>query len=551
MPITRDDTLLTTDELAGRYIRLGYWGMPTLREIVAHNADRDPARAAYTDGRSRLTWGEVDESARHLAYSLHELGVRKGDVVGVHLPNRVEYVLTHTALTWIGAVCCPISPALRAPEVEFVVGFSGAVAAIVAGDDDRLAFFDDLRRRMPHFQHLVVVGADETAPGFIDFSRLIEEDPLGRAGDPSEFEQPSTSDVERLLFTSGSSGDPKGVLHTYDTTMIGNVWQNESQGVDEDSVMLLFLPVTMNWGMMHVFQTALARCRLILLEGFDPALVFRTIEAEGVTIFGTPPTGLIALLRHEALDRHDLSSLRAVVTAGAPCPLDLLRESRDRLGCPVLEAYGMTEAGWISTTRIDDRLEDVVGTVGCPFPWTSLRLLDSAGADVEAGQPGEIAVSGPSISVGYYRNDDRNRECWTEDGWFRTGDLGLVDEAGRLRLLGRSKEVIKHGGATVWPAEVEEALATHPDVEEVAVFGVPDEYFGENACACIVPRNGARVTLDDLVVFLGDKLARYKLPQRLEVVEELPRTETGKVKKHVLRERVLERGAQERDQGKG
>jgi acyl-CoA synthetase (AMP-forming)/AMP-acid ligase II len=205
----------------------------------------------------------------------------------------------------------------------------------------------------------------------------------------------------------------------------------------------------------------------------------------------------------------------------------------------------MTEVGWISTTDPCAPPEETVGSVGRPYTWMGVRVIDDAGHSVSAGVEGEVIVGGPCVCVGYYRNPERNEASFMQDGSFRTGDVGLIDEAGQLRLVGRTKDLIKHGGASVFPRELEEILYQHPKIAEIAVIGVPDPYFGENACACVVPRPGETVDLAEIVTFMRDRIATYKLPQRLEVMDELPHTSTGKVQKHRLRELVVSRPAAE------
>jgi non-ribosomal peptide synthetase component E (peptide arylation enzyme) len=201
----------------------------------------------------------------------------------------------------------------------------------------------------------------------------------------------------------------------------------------------------------------------------------------------------------------------------------------------------MTEAGWISATGMDDQSEQTVGTVGYPFPWMFVRICDEQGHELPQGAVGEITVAGPCICIGYYNAPQRNAESWTADNRFRTGDLGVIDRSGRLRIVGRTKDLIKHGGMSVYPRELEELLIVHPKIADVAVVGVPDSYFGENACACVVPRDGEMPTLNDIVSFLKDRIAAFKLPQRVEVFDQLPYTPTGKVQKHILRRWVLEK----------
>lgn len=540
--ITRADTRLT-DELISRNEEAGYWPVPTLPELLEDNAREVGDREAFADARERITWGELHERARRVAAGLLGLGVGKGDVVGIQLPNRIDFVVALGAINQIGAVACPYDGSLREREIGFILRFSGAVATIVGPDArgfDHVGLMLRLAPDLPDLRH-VIVTEDEASDGVVRFSDLQASALDAAVEDELRRRAPDAHDVNRLLFTSGSTGDPKGVLHTYATTIYGNYRQNEHMHVDEDSVLLLFLPAGLNWGMFQVLQTIIGRCRMVMMDAFEPEAVLETIAREGVTIIGTPPTGLIALLRHPGLADHRIDSLKVISTSGTSCPIEVLRRAREELGCPVMEGYGMTEVGWICATAAEDPPEVTVGTVGHPFEWMYVRLRDEDGNDVPAGETGEIAVGGPCVSLGYYRNDERNAESFTADGWFLTGDLGVIDPTGRLRIVGRSKDIIKHGGSSVFPREIEEVLYTHPRVHEVAVVGVPDEYFGENGCACVIPREGETLDFDEMVEFLRPHIAKYKLPQRLEIMERFPYTSTGKLQKHVLREWVLAR----------
>jgi acyl-CoA synthetase (AMP-forming)/AMP-acid ligase II len=216
----------------------------------------------------------------------------------------------------------------------------------------------------------------------------------------------------------------------------------------------------------------------------------------------------------------------------------VLREANERLGCPVVDLYGMLETGVTSCTDPEEPCEDWVGTVGRPYEVIHVRILDGDDQDVAVGVEGEIVKTGPTICVGYYRNPDKNKGSWTSDGWFRSGDRGHLDENGRLTISGRSKDMIIHGGANIWPRELEEILVNHRDVADVAVVGIHDDRFGENTCACIIPRPGATVTLDDLIDFMQDKVAKYKLPQHLELFDSYPLGPTGKVLKRELTAQV-------------
>lgn len=542
MAITRADSRLT-DELIDRYVSAGYWNVPTFPELLERNARLYPDQIGFIDDYRGISWRDLWDATRRFATQLLQLGIGSGDVVGVQLPNRIEFVIALGGINSIGAVICPYVVSLRDSETKFVLSFSKAAAAIVpqpkAGQFDLVKMTAGLKPELPDLKHIIVVGGGGRG-SLLSFEALLQ------AGAPVNEVAlrecaPGPHDINRVLFTSGSTGDPKGVVHTHATTIYSNIRQNEHMGVDRNSVLLLFIPVTLNWGMFQIMQTALAPCCLVLQEDFNAARVLETIEARRVTHFGTPPTGLIALLNEPAVKTRDLKNLQLAVASGTSCPVELLVQTRAILGCSVMEGYGMTECGWICAAGRDDIPEESVGTVGFPFPWMSVRIVDDSGKDVSPGTPGEITMDGPCICVGYYRNPERNAESWNAEGRFRSGDLGVIDPSGRMRIVGRTKDMIKHGGSMIYPREIEELIFTHPKVMQVAVVGVPDDYFGENSCACVIPKPGEQIELDELIAFLKNRIATYKLPQQLEIFDEFPFTSTGKVQKHALRKRVIER----------
>jgi acyl-CoA synthetase (AMP-forming)/AMP-acid ligase II len=545
MPVTRDDTLLTP-ELIERYTAAGYWSDETLVDAFRQNAEERPDETAYVDDRTSVTWDEVWRAGGEIASGLAHRGVGRGDVVAVQLPNRVEFVHVLVGVLRLGAVFCQYPPDYRAREVEFLLGFSEARAVVVVDrfrDFDHPAMVDGIRERLPHLGTTVVVPTpDASAPAASE--AWIPLDDLRRDGDPEDPapDRPAAADdVMRIAFTSGTTGEPKAVMHTANTTLFTLRHEIEERGLTADSTVLIFLPVGMNAGFFGVMEAALAGARAVLMERFQPAGVLERIERYGVCTFVAAPTAVTALLAQDALGSTDLSSLTVVQAGGSSSPVELLREANERLGCPVVDLYGMLETGMTSCTDPDEPYEDWAGTVGRPYPWLQLRILDEHDRDVPAGIEGEIVKTGPAITVGYYRNPAKNAESWTADGWFRSGDRGVLDEAGRLSVSGRSKDMIIHGGANVWPREIEEVLLRHPDVADAAAIGVPDDYFGENVCACVVLRPGATLDLDGLVASMADDVAKYKLPQQLEVFDAFPLGPTGKVLKRDLAQQVAAR----------
>jgi acyl-CoA synthetase (AMP-forming)/AMP-acid ligase II len=291
-------------------------------------------------------------------------------------------------------------------------------------------------------------------------------------------------------------------------------------------------------------QSIFAGCTMVLQERFDARGALQLIETERVTHFCCAPAHLVAMLGVEDLADFDLGSLQVIMTGGASCPIEVIREVRRRMSGHLLEMYGMLEAGTQSQTRLSEDPEKVCGTVGRSQPSMQNKIVDDDGNEVPPGTVGEIWSRGPSITIGYYRNRDANAQSFSDDGWFHTGDQGVIDEEGYLRIVGRKKEMLIRGGANIYPREIEEVLYQHPKVGDAAIVGLPDPRLGERVCACIVPKAGETITFEELTDFLRDKIATYKLPEFMEVLADLPRTPTGKVQKGPLRDLVIEvRGA--------
>ncbi|MBX6377850.1 MAG: long-chain fatty acid--CoA ligase, partial [Clostridia bacterium] len=377
---------------------------------------------------------------------------------------------------------------------------------------------------------------------------------------PSKGDEPLASrcpvgadDIMRMAFTSGTTGDPKAVVHTYNTTLCVPRIARSAHAYDENAVLLIFLPVGLNWGFLNLVEALYHGARAVLVDRFDAGRVLRLIQAERVTHFSTSPTALIALLNDPGLGACDLTSLRLIVSGGASCPVEVIRQVQERFPARFLELYGMLETGYHTFTRMEDDPVAVCGKVGRPADGMGLRILDDEGRDLPPGEVGEIACFGPSVTIGYNRNPEANARSFTPDGWFLTGDLGVVDESGNLQIVGRKKDMIIRGGANIYPRELEEILFTHPKVLNVAVVGLPDPYLGERTCACIIPKPGETLTLAEVVAFLEGRIARYKLPQHLEIFQDFPLTPTGKVRKFALRELVQHRlqAGQKGDDGSG
>jgi len=531
-----------TDDLVARYQQLGHWGSETFYAILSARAAVHPDRIAIVDRGRRVTYGELKTRVDRAAAGLAALGIGPGDVVTIQLPNWVEFAYVFFALERLGAVANQIGPDFRSREVDYILRFSESRAFVCPArfkSFDYVKMIGELRPGLPDLKAVCVLGSPSggATSGLVSLDALVEN----AAAVPPPGAGQGANDVMRMAFTSGTTGNPKGVIHSHNTTLSTCRTLNADMGVSPDEVFLIYLPLGLNWGYLTLVQTVMAGARAVLLDQFSARAALELIQRERVTYIPTAPASIIAMLNDPELGRFDLSSLRVIITGGASCPIETIREFRARMHGHLIELYGMLETGFHTYTRLDDDPEAVTGTVGTVSSGLGLRLIDESGRDVAAGAEGEIAALGPSVHLGYHKNPSANAELFTSDGWFRTGDLGQFDGAGNVKIVGRLKEMINRGGKKFFPREIEEILYTHPKILHAAIVGVPDARLGERNCLCVIPRPGQTIALDEVVGYLKDSVATYKLPETIEIFDELPFTPTGKIQRHVLVKRVLER----------
>ncbi len=525
-------------ELIERFTRTGHWGSETFYQILARRAGAHPEREVLVDRRHRVTYGELKACVDRVAARLGALGIGRGDVVTIQLPNWAEFAYVFFALERLGAVANQVGPDFRSREVEYIIRFSESRAFVCPASFkgfDYVRMIEELRPKLPDLKAVCVLG--DGGNGLVSLDDVVYgEDPVALRAEPL-----GADDVMRMAFTSGTTGNPKGVIHSHNTTLSTCRTLNRDMNVTEKEVFLIYLPLGLNWGYLTLVQTVLAGARAVLLDQFSGRAALELIDRERVTFIPTAPASIIAMLNEPDPGRFTLSSLRVVITGGASCPIETIREFRARMHGHLIELYGMLETGFHTYTRLSDDPEAVTGTVGKPSSGMGLRLIDEHGRDVPPGAEAEIAADGPSVHLGYHKNPTANAELFTADGWFRSGDLGQFDKAGNLKIVGRLKEMINRGGKKFFPREIEEILYTHPKILHAAIVGVPDPRLGERNCLCVILRPGERISLEEVVASLKDDVATYKLPEMVEIFEELPFTPTGKIQRHVLVRQVLER----------
>lgn len=524
-------------ELAARWRQAGEWRDQTFFEILAAQAAKHPDREVFVDGQSRITFGALKDQVERCAAFLRKIGIGRGDVVTIQLPNRIAFPIVFFSLELIGAIANKVNPDFRIRELDYILRFSGSKAFVCPSSFkgfDYVAMARQLRDAIPALTHVVVAGDAVEGEWNLEHG-IAETAPLPAA----EHVRMSADEIFRMAFTSGTTGNPKCVLHSFNSTLPAVRQINTDMRVTEHDVQLVYLPVCLNWGYLCLAQAVLTGSKAVMLERFSAKAALELIQKERVTYIATAPASIVAMLHEPGLAGYDVKSLRVVITGGASAAIETIRDYQARMPGHLLELYGMLETGFHTYTRFSDDPTRVNGTIGRVVSSMELKLLDEPGNEVGRGEVGEIAALGPSVHLGYHANAAANAESFTSDGWFRTGDLGrLVDDAGNVEIVGRRKEIINRGGKKFFPREVEEVLYTHPKVMHAAMVGVADARLGERNCLCVIPKADQTVTLPEMIEHLKGQVADYKLPEELLIVDELPFTATGKLRRHVLSEQI-------------
>ena len=519
----------------------------TLWEEFAGHASRRPDKVAIVSHRTAtadkeiVTSGELARLAERFAAALVELGVAPGEAVSFQLPNWWEVAALHLACVRIGAVANPIITILRRREVGFILDRVASRVCIVPGEFrgfDHAAMLEELRPELPALKHVFVCGDGFEAY----FCGTAWEDKHPAA--ELDRRRPHPGEPAQLMFTSGTTGEPKGVVHSHETMDVGIRAVSEPLGLGRDDVVLMFSPLGHQTGYLYGMCMPLKYgMKLVLQDAWDPATMLRLVGEERVTwTMGTTTFVLDACAAAASHPEADLSSLRFFTCGGAPIPPKAVTEARARLGTQLVAVWGMTEVGVCTITRPDDSDETVCSSDGTPADWVELRIVDGDGRDVPPGGEGRLLVRTPSQHLTYHSRPDFYADGFPEGieaGWFDTGDLARWADGGAIRITGRSKDLIIRGGENIPVAEIEGGLITHPLVHEVAVVAAPDERLGEQVCAVVVPAGAEAPTLAGLRAHLESLgMTKQYWPEQLVVKEALPKTASGKTQKFALREEL-------------
>jgi len=514
-------------------------GATTIPDLVAGAAARFGDQLAVVDGDVRLTYAELGTRSRQISFDLKLSRIGPGDRVAIWSFNSVEWILAALGIWQAGAVLVPVNTRFKGAEAADIVLRSRARALFTATDFLGTDYVELLRSAgvdLPGLETTVVVHGP-AADGCVAWDAFV-----GKGSNDGALPAVAVDDPSDILFTSGTTGAPKGVVQTHGrTARVATDWVAMT-GLQAGDRYLMVNPYFHMFGLKAGILASIAAGATMLPQPvFDVDRVLARVGEEQVTVLPGAPTLYQSILDHPDRAQYDLSSLRVAVTGAADIPVELIRRVRAELPFSlVITGYGLTEAGTATATAADDDPETVATTVGRPRPGFELRVVDDKGNDVGDGQPGEVVLRGPSVMSHYLDDPAATADALSDDGWLRTGDLGVIGEDRCLRIVGRSKDMFIVGGFNAYPAEIENMLLRHPDVQQAAVIGVPDHRLGEVGMAFVVVRPGGAVTPDAVIEWSRAEMANYKVPRRVEIVAELPLNATGKVMKDVLRQWAAE-----------
>jgi cyclohexanecarboxylate-CoA ligase len=517
-----------------------FWRDETLLDHLARVLAATPDKTAIVapraeqGGERRLTYRELGGLADQAAAGLAERGIGRGDVVSFQLPNWWEFSVLHLACLKLGAVSNPLMIIFRERELTFMLGLAEAKVLVVPRQFrgfDYAAMAKGLREKLPALRHVFIAGGD----GEDAFETLLAATAGGAVGAPARDGRLSPDDVIQLLYTSGTTGEPKGVMHT-SNTMLSNLAPFAARlRLGKDDVIHMPSPMAHQLGFMYgLVLPVMLGATAVLQDIFVAEEMRNQIAREGATFTMGATPFLNDLSDYVERNKAATPSLRVFVSAGAPIPRALVTKARQALGAAIVSAWGMSENGAVSTTRPDDPEEKTTMTDGLALPGMELRIVDAAARTLPPGREGQLQVRGCSNFVGYLKRPElANTDA---EGWFDTGDLARMDEDGYIRIAGRSKDIIIRGGENIPVVEVEGLLFKHPAVAAVAIVGYPDPRLGERACAFVTLREGAALSFEEMAAHLkAQQMAPNYVPERLEIVPDLPRTPSGKIQKFKLR----------------
>lgn len=531
----------------------------TIPALLAETATRLPDHdaAVFCEQDIRWSYRQFAHEVDRLAAGLRALGLDKGDRIGIWSPNRAEWLLTQFATARIGAILVCINPAYRLSELKYALNKVSCAALILAPrfkTSDYTGMIQTLApelansppgalqsETLPHLRSVIVMGKAVPA-GMIGFETLLADSPDKAALDAISASL-SAQDPINIQFTSGTTGSPKGACLTHHNIVNNAHFVTATMNFTEKDRLCIPVPFYHCFGMVMGTLGCVTKGASMIIpgEGFDPVQTLTATADERCTALFGVPTMFVAELALENFESFDLSNLRTGIMAGAPCPIQVMKDVQARMNMTEITiAYGMTETSPVSfQSNVDDPLDKRVSSVGRIHPHVEVRIVDDTGATVPVGQQGELITRGYSVMHSYWDEPDKTAESIDAEGWMHTGDLGHIDELGYCDITGRVKDMICRGGENIFPREIEEFLYTHPEIAQAQVFGIPDERYGEITCAWLVRAPNSQISENDIRAFCRDNIAHYKMPAHIRFKPDLPMTVTGKPQKFIMRDEMM------------
>ena len=541
-------------EDAEKYIKYGWWWGITWGDLLDKAADLYPNKEALVDDDGRFSYSLLRENVDRLSIGFINLGIKKKDFVLLQLPNWHEFICAYFALHKIGAILVLLVPRHAYAEISYLCALTRPKAWILPeryGKIDYLPLIESIKKENPQLAFFFSARAGES-DHFISLKSLIDESKLSQENLKKLADRrPDPMEVGQIMPTGGTTGVPKAAPRTHNDYIANAEYHSRAWEITSDDTILTVAPVSHGQGILAGLGGSFINfAKYVLTESTKPENICRIIEKEKVTAFPTVPTLINRLVNFEGLKRYDLSSLKKIYGGGAPSSPELVKLVYERIGCKYVNAFGSVE-GSSAMTRLDDDIETICNTIGkkdCPY--TQFKIIDQDGNELPPNTSGELVTKGPTIFTGYFKSPEVNKDAFTHDGYFRTGDLANIDENGYIKITGRIKDIILRGGESISATEIEALIVTHPNISDVAVVGMPDKELGERICAYVQVSSGSKIEANEIVSFLKNKGASIlQLPERIEFIKEIPLTKVGKTDKKFLRDDIKKRMAIEQKKG--
>jgi 2,3-dihydroxybenzoate-AMP ligase/mycobactin salicyl-AMP ligase len=526
-----------------KYNRRRWWLGITWGDMFDKATDLYPGKIGLVDGVGRWTYSQLREKVDRLAIGLMGLGIKPLDRVFLQFPNWHEYIYAFFAMQKIGAITVLLIPRHNQLEIKHLARLTEPVAWILPewyAKVDYQPVIDDVLKENPGIKYIIQVRPGGKGK-YLNLDKLIEQAELTKDNlKELENRRPDPDEVSHIMPTGGTTGLPKASPRTHNCYIENIEYHSRAWEITSNDTLMVITPVghsmAMHWGIGAAFFNY---AKLVLLDSVKAEDICEWIQKEKVTAIPSVPALIARVVNMEGLEKYDLSSLRTISVGGAPSSPELVRSVYDRLKCIFINGFGSSE-GTNTATRPGDSMDIICNSVGRPVcPYDTIKIIDDAGNELPPGVEGELVSKGPGIFTGYFKSPEENRQIFTKDGFFRTGDKAKKDQFGNITITGRIKDIIIRGGEKISPADIEKLISGHPDVREVAVVGMPDPVLGERICAYVILRPGTRLTLEEIIAFLKRIGASVQqLPERIEFVQVLPMTKVGKVDKKALREEI-------------